>query len=96
MTPRFILSPHLLAPSLFRSPSVCATDFPRMLIKFLLSRHQAYLSIGNKYGKGFRQPEVRHAFYAPTKLHYYPEGSYPQFDRNIPSGSHPQLFGGGH
>ena len=46
---------------------------------------QAYFSSGNKYGKGYREPEVRHAFYAPTKLHYYPEGNYPQFDRSVPS-----------
>ena len=47
--------------------------------------HQAFLSIGNRYGKGYRQPEVRHAFYAPTKIHYYPEGSHSQFDRSMPS-----------
>ena len=46
---------------------------------------QAHFSIGNKYGKGYREPEVRHAFYAPTKLHYYPQGSYSQFDRRMPS-----------
>ena len=50
---------------------------------------QAHLSIGNKYGKGYREPMVRHAFYAPTKLHYYPEGSYSQFDRKMPSVSPP-------
>ena len=46
---------------------------------------QAYLSIGNKHGKGYREPEVRHAFYAPTKLHYYEHNQYPQFDRALPS-----------
>jgi hypothetical protein len=51
--------------------------------------YQAHMSIGNKYGKGYREPMVRHAFYAPTKLHYYPEGSYSQFDRKMPSVSPP-------
>jgi len=62
---------------------VCS--FCNTLTSPIHAQQQAYLSIGNKYGKGYREPEVRHAFYAPTKLHYYEQHQYPQFDRAIPS-----------
>ena len=54
--------------------------------------YQTYMSIGNKYGKGYREPEVRHAFYAPTKLHFYPEGSINIFERGIATVSCNHLF----
>ena len=55
--------------------------------------NETYLSFCQGHGKQYREPAVRHAFYAPTKLHYYPEGQYNAFDRGVHTGGKPQLFG---
>ena len=49
----------------------------------------AHLLQNRPHRKYFPQPAVRHAFYSPTKISFYPDESMNMFDRSLPSVSCP-------